>query len=65
MPSPTKRKRRKGPPVFQDANFRLHDAKRNRDEAFALPPSKEALALLCKPIRRRRITTDNIQQTGA
>lgn len=65
MSSPAKRKRRKAPPARQADNFRLNDAKRNRVEAFAQPPSREALAMLCKPIRRRRITTDNTQQTGA
>lgn len=65
MPSPAKRKRRKAAPVYQEANWRVHDAKRNRVEAFAQPPSREALAKLCKPVRRRRVATDNPQQAGA
>ena len=65
MSSPAKRKRRKAAPIPKNAKFRLNDAKRNRVEAFAQPPSRAALAKLCKPIRRRRSTTDNFQQAGA
>ena len=62
MSSPAKRKRRKAAPVYQEANWRVHDARRNRVKAFAQPPSRNALAKLCKPIRRRRVTTDQSQQ---
>ena len=64
MSSPAKRKRRKAAPVYQEANWRVHDAKQNRIKAFAQPPSRKALATLCKPIQRRRVTTDNQHQPG-